>query len=211
MSINSYIAKYFANPKGFGGSAISFVMNRRNRPLYEETGRLLSPSGADCVLDIGCGNGFVMNLLARRYGATFVGIDLSSAIIQTALRRNRKLVESGQMRFECRDVSALSLPQASFDKAYSINTVYFWAGLNTPMREIWRVLKPGGVFINTLYTNETLARFSHTRFGYKRYDARQLEKAGIDAGFSVTAVPIVQDTAICYVYQKTVGGADCNG
>lgn len=66
MGINSYIAKQFADPKGLGGSVISLIMNRQNRPLYDETIRLLVLSDSDSILDIGCGNGFVLNLLARQ-------------------------------------------------------------------------------------------------------------------------------------------------
>lgn len=55
MSLNAYIAKQFADPKGFGGSVISLIMNRQNRPLYDETIRLLSLTNLDSVLDIGCG------------------------------------------------------------------------------------------------------------------------------------------------------------
>lgn len=202
MSINNYIAKQFADPKGFGGSVVSFIMNRQNRPLYDATIRVLLLSDSDSVLDIGCGNGFVLSLLAHKHNATFAGIDPSEEVIASALRRNRKYVDGNQMSFSCQDSSAMSFPSESFSKAYTINTVYFWNDLNGPMAEIRRVLKPGGIFINTLYTNETLARFSHTKFGYTRYDPQQLIKTGRDAGFAVKAIPILQGTASCYVYTK---------
>ena len=150
MRLHSYIAKQFADPQGVGGSLISFVMNRQNRPLYDATERLLSLSHDDSVLDIGCGNGFVMGLLAHQSGATLTGIDPSDEIIKTALRRNRKYVERKTMRFDCQNVSAMTFPAESFSRAYTINTVYFWEELDKPMKEIWRVLEPGGVFINTL-------------------------------------------------------------
>ena len=202
MSINSYIAKQFAEPKGFGGSVISLVMNRQNRPLYDETVRLLSLSDSDIVLDIGCGNGYVLNLLSRRHNATFMGIDTSENIIEAASRRNRKYVKNKKMSFSCQDVSSMSLADESFSKAYTINTVYFWGDLNKSMSEIWRVLKPDGIFINTLYTNEILSRFSHTQFGYRRYDTEELINAAEKAGFAANAVPILQGAAICYIYQK---------
>lgn len=206
MSINSYIAKQFADPKGFGGSVISLVMNRQNCPLYDETIRLLSLSDSDSVLDIGCGNGYVLNLLARRHDATFTGIDTSENIIEAAMRRNGKYIKSKKMNFSCQDVSAMSFADESFSKVYTINTVYFWSDLDKAMLEIRRVLKSDGVFINTLYANETLSRFSHTQFGYKRYEAAELTSAGVDAGFTVKAIPILQGTAYCYIYQKTADG-----
>ena len=144
----------------------------------------------------------MMGLIAHHSGATLTGIDPSDEIIKAALRRNRKYVERKTMRFDCQNVSAMTFPAESFSRAYTINTVYFWEELDKPMKEIWRVLKPGGVFINTLYSNEALSRFSHTRFGYKRYDARQLTKAGTEVGFAVEAIPILRGMALCYIYRK---------
>lgn len=202
MSINSYIAKQFQNPEGFGGRFISVIMNRQNRPLYDETIRLLSLADSDSVLDIGCGNGFVLNLLARQYNAQFSGIDLSDSVIKAAIRRNRRFVANNTMRFSCQNASAMSFADGEFSKAYTINTVYFWDNLEGTMTEIRRVLNPGGVFINTLYTNETLSRFSHTAFRYKKYEAQQLEKAGANAGFTVKTKPILNDTAYSLIYQR---------
>lgn len=203
MSLNSYIAKQFADPKGLGGSMVSLVMNRQNRPLYDETIRMLSLSHSDSVLDIGCGNGYVLNLLARQKNASFVGIDTSPSIIEAASHRNRK---NKKMSFSCQNIGATSFAAASFSKAYTINTVYFWSNLTETMREIQRILQPNGLFVNTLYTNETLARFSHTQFGYKQYDAQQLTNAGVEAGFAVKAISILQGAATCYLYQKPPDG-----
>lgn len=202
MSLNSYIAKQFADPYGFGGSLASLVMNHQNRPLYDETIRLLLLSDSDSVLDIGCGNGYVLNLLAYQHNAAFTGIDTSENIIEAAVRRNRRYVKGKKMNFSCQSVSSMSFPDESFSKAYTINTVYFWSDLNKAMLEIRRVLKPDGFFINTFYSNETLSRFSHTQFGYRRYEAAELTSAGANAGFAVKAVPVLQGAAYCYIYRN---------
>lgn len=104
-------------------------------------------------------------------------------------------------------MGSVSFPDESFSKAYTINTVYFWNDLNKTMREIRRVLRLNGVFINTFYTNEMLSRFSHTQFGYMRYAAKDLLDAGQSAGLVVKAVPILQGTAICYIYSKKMDEA----
>ncbi|MCL2812406.1 MAG: class I SAM-dependent methyltransferase [Clostridia bacterium] len=192
MSLHRYIAKQLGNPTGFGGKLVASVMTRQNRPLYDETIRLLSPSDSDYILDIGCGNGYVLNLIARQCNGALTGIDTSASMIRAASRRNN------QMIFVCQDASAMSFADGSFDKAYSINTVYFWSDLQKTMTEIRRVLKPGGLFINTLYANETLARLSHTQFGYKRYTTEELRN---HVGFTVDAVPILDGAGYCFVYQ----------
>jgi ubiquinone/menaquinone biosynthesis C-methylase UbiE len=98
----------------------------------------------------------------------------------------------------------MSFSDESFSRVYAINTVYFWNDLDHTMAEIRRVLKPGGVFINTLYTNETLSRFSHTALGYKRYTPEQLMETGENSAFSVKAVPIMNGAAYSMIYAKEI-------
>jgi ubiquinone/menaquinone biosynthesis C-methylase UbiE len=202
MSLNSYISRQFSNPAGIGVRIISFVMNWQNRPMYDETIRLLTLSESDNVLDIGCGNGYVLNLLAMQSRSSFTGIDPSESIIREAARRYREFVNAGRMTFLCQDVSNMAFADGSFSKAYTINTVYFWDDLNGAMIEIRRVLKPGGLFLNTLYTNETLSHFAHTQFGYRRFTVEQLIDAGKGAGFSVKVEPILGGSAYCVLYER---------
>lgn len=202
MGLNSYIAKQFSKPSGFGGKIVSAVMNRQNRPMYEETERLLSLSASDHVLDIGCGNGYVLNLLAPQYSCVFTGIDISESAVIAASRRNRKFLKDGKMCISCQNAEAMSFANASFNKAYTINTVYFWDNLDSIMAEIHRVMKPGGLFINTIYSNETLDRFSHTQFGYKRFTVEQIQNASEYAGFAVTTTNIIHGSAYCVLCKK---------
>jgi ubiquinone/menaquinone biosynthesis C-methylase UbiE len=203
MGINKQISKQFSNPTGIGGKIISSIMNQQNRPLYEETIRLLPPvSDDDSVLDLGCGNGYVLNMLANCSGSTLTGIDYSPSAIKDAMTRNRKFVKDGRIKLICRDMSRLPFSDYSFDKAYTINTVYFWENLDGIMTEICRVLKPNGIFINALYTNETLANLSHTEHGYKRFTPNELTNAGINARFSVDIVPVFNKKAYCVVCRK---------
>jgi ubiquinone/menaquinone biosynthesis C-methylase UbiE len=200
--LNRFIARQLSNPSGLGGRAVSSVMSRQNRPLYEETIRLLSPSDTDSVLDIGCGNGYVLNMFANRFDCTLTGIDISPSAIKFASKRNRKFIKSGRMNFIRQDMNKTPFSDCTFDKIYTINTVYFWKNLNDTMEEIRRVLKPGGLFINSLFTNETLSRFSHTKFGYKRYTPEQLTSE--NDGFTIDVVSVFSGKAYCVLYRKEI-------
>lgn len=203
MSISSFIAKQLAAPEGFGGKLVSFFMNRQNRPMYDNTIHLLKLTDSDNVLDIGCGNGYVMNLAARQNSGIFTGIDISEDMIKSAERRNHVFVKNGRMRYSCQNLNSMSFSDGTFNKAYTVNTVYFWDDLNAVMEEIGRVLKPSGIFINTMYSNDTLNKLTHTRIGYKRFSKQQLCDAGTNAGFSVEIVPILNGDAYCYLYKKS--------
>jgi len=199
MPLNSLIAGQFAKPTGLMGRVVTSIMNSQNQPLYEETARHLSLSGSSMVLDIGCGNGYMLNMLARRYSGMFSGIDISESIIRAASRRNRSFVRAGRMSFAVANAVCLPFEEAAFDRVFTVNTVYFWDDLYKTMAEIRRVLCPQGLFVNTLYTNETLARLSHTQHGYKRFFREQLVEAARRSGFEVSVVPVFDGKAYCVV------------
>ena len=87
MSLNKYIAKQFANPRGTGGRIVMAVMNRQNAQMYEVTERLLRPQAGDTVLDIGCGNGVMMGRVARRCDCRLIGTDISGDVLKSAKHR----------------------------------------------------------------------------------------------------------------------------
>ena len=71
MSIDKFISKQLSKPAGIGGKLVFSVMNRQNRPFYDDVIKLLSITDSDSVLDIGCGNGNVLNMLASRRAFIF--------------------------------------------------------------------------------------------------------------------------------------------
>jgi SAM-dependent methyltransferase len=202
MNLNKFIAEQFKKPHGIGGKLVTAVMNKQNRPLYEETASLLSLKGNESVLDIGCGNGFVLELLAKRHPCRFDGIDVAEDAVRAASRRCRSYIKGKQMRITLQDGAAMSFDNETFDKAYSINVAYFWPDLIAQMTEIHRVLRPKGVFFNTLYTNEALARFSHTRYGYRKISLNEWSDVCKKTGFTVNSKPIANGLAYCLICEK---------
>lgn len=76
-SINERIAKRFANPRGVGGRIVMAVTNRQNAQMHEATEKLLHPQNGDTILDIGCGNGIMMERIARACDCHLIGTDMN--------------------------------------------------------------------------------------------------------------------------------------
>jgi ubiquinone/menaquinone biosynthesis C-methylase UbiE len=164
---------------------------------------LLSLKGNDSVLDIGCGNGFMLELLAKTHNCRFDGIDVAEDAVRAAMHRCRPYINDKRMQISLQDGAAMSFDDGSFDKAYSINVAYFWSDLIAQMTEINRVLRPKGVFFNTLYTNEALARFSHTQYGYRQISLNEWSDVCSKTGFTVKSKPIANGLAYCLICEKT--------
>jgi len=98
------------------------------------------------LLDVGCGPGTITVDLARRLApGRVVGLDASEEIVRHA---TGLAFDEGvhNVVFQAGDVYALDFPDASFDIVHAHQVLQHVANPVAAMREIRRVLKPGGVF-----------------------------------------------------------------
>jgi ubiquinone/menaquinone biosynthesis C-methylase UbiE len=98
-------------------------------------------SGVD-TLDIACGEGYGTNLLAS-HAASVVGVDVSADAIAHA---SQKYKRSG-LRFLHGSATAIPLPDGSVDLVVSFETLEHLREQDEMLRDIRRVLRPGGKLI----------------------------------------------------------------
>jgi SAM-dependent methyltransferase len=100
------------------------------------------------VLEIGCGMGTDGAQFAKA-GADYTGIDLTDAAVELA--RKRFQVSGLKGEFHVADAERLDFPDASFDLVYSHGVLHHTPDIEAAVREIHRVLKPGGRAMVMLY------------------------------------------------------------
>jgi ubiquinone/menaquinone biosynthesis C-methylase UbiE len=115
-----------------------------------ETARLRQ---GDRVLDVACGTGIVARIAARKLGGTgtgtVTGLDVSAPMITVA--RATALTEG--VGVEWREASAVELPfpEAAFDIVLCQSGLQFFPDRSASLREMRRVLKPGGRLILSVW------------------------------------------------------------
>ena len=124
-------------------TAVLFAGRRR-----QAFSALAVASGArtgDRILDVGCGTGYFVRMLAKIAGppGAVVGVDAAPEMIAHASSRSRS---AANVSFEVGSAGALSFPDSSFDVVVSSLTMHHVAPAEqlAAVQEMRRVLRPGG-------------------------------------------------------------------
>ena len=137
-----------AHPRGALAPATGFMLNIVNRPINRWTVGSLQLTGSEHILDVGFGGGVGLELVRDRVtSGRLFGVDISEEMAQRAERRFAADPGGASVRVLVGDVSALPFADGSFDRAYSVNAVFFWPDPAAGLAEIHRVLRPGGLAV----------------------------------------------------------------
>lgn len=132
-------------PSGWLGRFTLWNMNSRHSRVTDWGLKHIAIGQNQTILDVGCGGGRTVSKLAAMAGEGKVyGIDFSRDSVAVSARTNREWINIG--RVEIREASVSQLPFADnmFDLITAVETHFWWPDLPGDMREVFRVLKPGG-------------------------------------------------------------------
>ena len=149
--IARFLWAQFRKPSGLFGRLIGNRMADGNVYDAQWTVSLLDIQPEHHVLEIGFGPGVSTHYAAEKATKGFVaGIDHSETMVQAARQRNIETIQAGRIDLKQGDVASLPYPDETFDKAFSIHSIYFWAKPIECLQELRRVLKPGGLLAVTI-------------------------------------------------------------
>ena len=124
-----------------------------HRDFYSNTARVLNLRRDDRLLEIGFGSGYFIKDYASHV-ARIAGVDISEDMVSLAGGVNKELVQSGRAEFRLGDVSSLPYGDCEFSVVVGIETFFFWREPVESLREIHRVLEPGGRLVLEMAYNK---------------------------------------------------------
>jgi ubiquinone/menaquinone biosynthesis C-methylase UbiE len=130
------------------------------------------------ALEVGCGAGQGLGLIARRARRVVAG-DFTSSLVLRARRHYAQRV--GLLVL---DATALPFRTASFDVAFVFEAIYYFPDASRCIKEGHRVLRPGGQLV-ICSVNRHWRGFNASPHSVRYYDARELKDLLEDAGFRV--------------------------
>lgn len=127
------------------------------------------------ILDAGCGSGRNMIEL-RRHGAV-TGVELAEASVEIARTRDAGEVVAGS-------VLEMPFPDASFDFAVSLDVIEHLEDDLGALRELRRVIAPGGALLLTVPAYQWLwSGHDEINHHHRRYTRRSLTRVAEQAGW----------------------------
>lgn len=163
------------------------------------------------ILDVGCGGGrTVSKLAAAATQGKVYGVDFSEESVAASKRSNARWIEVGRVEIRNGSVSQLPFPDGMFDVVTAVETHFWWPNLPSDLREILRVLKPGGelIIIAEIYkgANTTMARLAEkyvSKTGMTLLSVDEHRSVLANAGYSDVQIVEERDKGwICGVGRK---------
>lgn len=139
-----FIARQSRRPSGWFGEIVARVMafetGAANRIALDE----LAVCADEVVLEVGCGHGRTLARLAETPCAFLAGIDPSEVMVRLARKRMRRWIDASRADVSLASSAKIPHPDGRFDAALAMHVIYFWNDPVSDLREIRRVLRPGG-------------------------------------------------------------------
>jgi ubiquinone/menaquinone biosynthesis C-methylase UbiE len=192
-----------SQPSGWLGRLNLRRMNKSHSKLTDWGLGHVSIQSHDTILDIGCGGGrTVSKLAAIATQGRVVGVDYSETSVEKSRKTNVKWIDTGRVEIRQGSVSQLPFPDNIFDLITAVETHFWWPDLPNDLREVFRVIKPGGmlILIAEVYkgANTPIARHleqQSARIGLQLLTAEEHRELLANAGFSDIQINLKEGTA----------------
>lgn len=120
-------------------------MEKGHSPVGKQAIQFMRVPPEAHVLDVGCGSGWASRLLAEAASKGQVtGIDISDEMVRVAREASKTF---SNVDFEVASAEDLPFTDNEFTHAFSMESLYYYTDIPRALEEIYRVLRPRGLFV----------------------------------------------------------------
>lgn len=184
------IAAQLRQPSGAEGITTAERMHDNNCNMIRRCIDHLAIHDGDKVLEMGPGGGaHLPYVLEQATGIHYTGIDISATMTELAISQNKEATTGGHASFitVAPQDGYVRIPDAAntYNRIFTVNTLYFWDNAAAQAEAIYRVLKPGGTFALCFATEAFMKTLPFTEFGFNLYDIPKAQALLTAAGFTI--------------------------
>lgn len=191
------IAEQLRKPAGEFAGKVADKMSVGNRPLYDLALKAMKIKEDDLILEIGFGGGeHFKDFLTKAENVQIRGIDYSEDMVKRASAYNGNFIDSGQLKLFLGNSNSLPFKDEAFDKVFCNMVVYFWEDPAEHLKEISRVLKPGGKFYTGIRSRDSMLQLPFTKYGFNLYTETAWRSILEENGLSVQGSTYKTDPAL---------------
>lgn len=180
------IAAQLRCPEGEYGVMMGENMNDTNIGMTRSSLGSLEVKNQSRILEIGYGNaGHIAELMSIAQHLSYTGIDISDTMRREASQINAALMLEEDISFDVYDGESLPYLDYTFDRIFTVNTIYFWEKPVQVFREINRVLTDGGLFALTFADKAFMKTLPFTKYGFTLYSSTDIPPLATNSGLQL--------------------------
>jgi SAM-dependent methyltransferase len=209
MNIQNVIAQQSKKPSGILGLINAAFMKKKNIHVYDWVIELLAIQKTDKILEIGFASGDGIKKISKILKDGFIaGIDISEIMVKKAIKFNDESIQQGRVDIKLGGTGSIPYAEASFDKVFAINVVYFLEDPIRDLKELYRVLKKNGLITLFVFSYEDMVKHKFTQTGlFKLYKNEDLMELLNKAGFKNIRLDTKRnifknETGVCVLAEK---------
>ena len=180
-------------PEGIRGKEVAALMNEGNFHINRLTIERLDLNDGNDVLEVGMGNGhFASQVINGASNIRYTGLDYSHDMVRLACEVNAG-ISADKLKFVHGRIDDMPFEAASFDRVFTVNTIYFWEDAVQTLEELKRVLKSGGRLIVSLRPRSLMETYPFTKIGFTMYEGDEVCQLMERVGFGDVKVELIQE------------------
>ncbi len=181
-------------PKGENGIQIAKLMNETNIGMTLASIKNLNIEADNLVLEIGHGNcAHLPQVLEQANNVRYHGLEISETMQKEAIRINKNFYHQNLTKFYLYEGEIIPFSENSYDRIFTVNTLYFWNEPVKFLKEVHRVLKPKGLFIFTFAQKEFMKELPFVKDKFKLFDNQNVHELVQKTKFELIKILNVKD------------------